>query len=251
MSSSIWMECAGDSRIRELWLEPWRVIESQHQIATRKLVDSDAEQRLLEELIEAAKPPARAHAQLHYLLFTPFRYPPLRHGSRFGTRMEPGIWYGAESQRTAFAEVAYYRLLFLAGSRAELGLVETELSAFTVVVSTMRGVDLRDAPFSSYEGILASPTSYAETQALGRSLRAAEVAAFRYRSARDVHGGSNVGVLVPAAFGTRQPRQLETWHCAATHFGVELTRRDYFDRAVHSFPRQEFLVGDSLPAPAL
>ncbi|MEX2282522.1 MAG: RES family NAD+ phosphorylase [Gemmatimonadota bacterium] len=251
MSSSIWMQCEGDSRIGELSLEPWRAVESQHQVATRKLVDSDAEQRVLEELIEGAKPAERAHAHLHYLLFTPFRYPPLRHGSRFGTRTDAGIWYGSETQRTAFAEVAYYRLLFLEGTAADLELVETELTTFTSLVRAQRGVDLQAPPFSSYEREFTSPISYLEAQALGESMREAEVEAFRYRSARDVEGGTNVGVLSPSAFGTREPRQLESWHCSATRSGVELTRRDYFSRGVHTFYRQEFLVGGSLPAPAL
>src|SRR5688500_4494435 len=110
MSSSIWTQCAGESRLRELRREPWRAVESQHQVATRKLVDSDAEQQVLEDLIESAKPPLRTTGHLHYLLFTPLRYPPLRYGSRFGTHHEPGIWYGSETIRAVFAEVAYYRL---------------------------------------------------------------------------------------------------------------------------------------------
>src|SRR3954470_4873943 len=134
MSSSIWMQCGGASNARALETEPWRVVEAQHQVSTRKLVESDEEQRLLEELIDAAKPPERTRSRLHYLLFTPFRYPPLRHGSRFGTRHEPGIWYGSESLHTAFAEVAYYRLLFLEGTRARLEPLETTLTAFSVNV---------------------------------------------------------------------------------------------------------------------
>ena len=50
MSSSIWTRCAGDSRLRELRLSPWRVVEAQHRISTRKLVDSADEQEVLEDL---------------------------------------------------------------------------------------------------------------------------------------------------------------------------------------------------------
>src|SRR5437868_14148689 len=142
MSSSIWTRCAGDSELRALRLSPWRVVEAQHQVSTRKLVDSAEEQVLLEELIERVKPPELTGGRLHYLLFTPFRYPPLRHGSRFGARHERGVWYASENRRTAFAEVAYYRLLFLEGTRAELGTVATQLTAFTVRMRSPRGVDL-------------------------------------------------------------------------------------------------------------
>ena len=43
MSSSIWMQCGGDSNLAGLEREPWRVVEAQHQVSTRKLVDSDDE----------------------------------------------------------------------------------------------------------------------------------------------------------------------------------------------------------------
>src|SRR5262249_2227948 len=110
----------GRSNLRALSGRAWRVVESQHLFATRKLGDSAEGQAVLEELIEEAKPPAGATRGLHWLLFTPFRYPPLRHGSRFGTRRERGIWYGSRGQSTAFAEKAYYLLLFLEGTAADL-----------------------------------------------------------------------------------------------------------------------------------
>lgn len=251
MSSNIWMQCAGDSKIRPLELEPWRVVEAQHQVSTRKLVDSDDEQQLLEEMIETAKPPERTGGRMHYLLFTPFRYPPLRYGSRFGSRNEPGIWYGSETLRTAFAEVAYYRLLFLEGTRAKLEPLETTLSAFTAVVRTERGVNLTVHPFAKHHDVLASRSSYNETQALGTSMRESAVEVVRYNSARDVTGGVNVAIFAPAAFGRRAPRRFQTWHSVATHERVQVSRRDYFERAVESFAREEFLVGGALPAPAL
>src|SRR2546429_7726835 len=59
MSTTIWTRCGGKSNFRELALDAWRVVEAQHMVATRKLVDSDEEQAMLESLIERAKPPAR------------------------------------------------------------------------------------------------------------------------------------------------------------------------------------------------
>src|SRR5439155_845331 len=78
VSSNIWTRCAGSSEIRPLAAEPWRVVEAQHQISTRKLVDTDEEQAILEDVLERHKPPAPEAGRLHYLLFTSFRYPPLR-----------------------------------------------------------------------------------------------------------------------------------------------------------------------------
>jgi hypothetical protein len=101
---------------------------------------------LLEELIDRAKPPERTRGRMHYLLFTPFRYPPLRHGSRFGTRHERGIRYGSESLRTALAEVAYYRFLFLDATSADLAPLATELTAYSVRTRTQTGYDLFRPP---------------------------------------------------------------------------------------------------------
>jgi hypothetical protein len=232
-------------------VDAWRVVESQHQVATRKLVDTDAEQLLLEQMIERVKPPERTRGRLHYLLFTPFRYPPLRYGSRFGTRSEPGIWYGSETLRTAFAEVAYYRLLFLEGTAADLGVVQAELTAFRVLLRTTRGIDLTAGPFESFATVLASPVSYGATQALGHEMRGAGVQAFRYLSARDIKGGVNVGAFSPDVFGRRAPRALETWHSVASRGRVEMVRRDYFKRAAYFFLRDDFLVDGRLPSPAV
>lgn len=251
MSSSIWTRCAGDSRTRPLRLTPWRVVEAQHQVSTRKLVDSNEEQILLEELIERVKPADVTRGRLHYLLSTPFRYPPLRHGSRFGGRYERGIWYGSETQRAAFAEVAFYRLLFLEGSRADLGAVATQLTAFTVRARTPYGVDLTAPPFDAHRRTIASPTRYAATQALGDAMREAGVEMFRYPSARDREGGVNVGVFTPLVFGSAKPRGFQTWHCTATRERVELTKRDYFAREGFVFPRADFLVNGVLPSPAV
>lgn len=251
MSSDIWTQCAGSSEIGALSVEPWRVVEAQHQIATRKLVDSDAEQALLEDVLERYKPPVADSGQLHYLLFTPFRYPPLARGSRFGTRLDRGMWYGAEQLRSAFAEVAYYRLLFLDGTDAQLGSLATELSAFTARIKTPRGVDLTTRPFSRWRSRLASKTRYTASQPLGAAMREAGVDAFRYVSARDVHGGVNVGVFTPRAFASRRPSKLQTWRCMATEAAVECSRRDYFERGAFRFPRREFLVRGTLPNPSV
>jgi hypothetical protein len=251
MSSSIWTRCAGDSELRPLRLSPWRVVESQHQVSTRKLVDSADEQALLEELIDGAKPPDLTRGRMHYLLFTPFRYPPLAHGSRFGRRHERGIWYGSLERRTAFAEVAYYRLLFIEGTRASLGTVTTPLTAFRATLRTTRGAELDLPPFDAFRSVIASPASYAETQSLGDAMRAARVEAFRYPSARDVEGGVNVGAFEPAVFGRNKPTSLESWHCAASRERVDITAGNYFTRETFAFAREQFLVEGLLPSPAL
>lgn len=248
MSSSIWTRCAGDSELRPLRLTAWRVVEAQHEVSTRKLVHSAAEQELLETLLERVKPPVSDGSQLHYLLFTPFRYPPLRHGSRFGTRQERGIWYGSEQQRTAFAEVAYYRLLFLEGTHAALAPLHTALTSFTVRLRSERGVDLTLPPFAAYDADIASPQSYQASQPLGRAMRDATVELFRFRSARDAEGGTNIGAFTAAVFHRATPQHLERWHATATREAVDFVRGDARrPRTTYLFPRGQYLVDGVLP----
>lgn len=254
MSSSIWTQCEAKSKLRRLSLRVWRVVEGQHRIATRKLVDSDAEHRLLEELIESKKPPRPAGEEfegLHYLLYTPFRYPPLRYGSRFGGRHERSLWYGSEQPSTAFAESAYYRMVFLDGTQADLGRRTVELSAFSVSVVSGKAVDLTAPPFDAHRAIIASPTSYGETQRLGSAMRRHGVVAFRYPSARDPRRGHNIGLFSPLAFAEKTIGATQTWFCSITRAAVELRRKTFFeDVEAFRFARADFEVDGVLPRPA-
>jgi len=223
-------------------------------VSTRKLVDSREEQEILEELIEQGKPPLRHVpdlAGLHYLLFTPFRYPPLRHGSRFGTHDEPAIWYGSARVRTALAETAYYRLLFLEGTEADLGTLILELTAFRVPYRTSRGVDLCREPFDAHLAVLAAPDRYEQTQGLGAAMRGAGVEVFRYPSARDPAGGVNLGWFTPRAFASKLPESTEGWSAVLDREAVEFVKKDFIQRRVLRFSREQFEVAGRLPSPSV
>lgn len=251
MSQSIWTRCVGSSKppFRRLALQPHRVVESQHKIATRKLVDTGAEQQMLEEMIDRAKPPMPiGMTRMHYLLSTPFRHPPLRWGSRFGTRTERGIWYGALTLDTAFAEVAYYRYVFIAGSAAKLTPLSVELSAFRAAISTRKGIDLARAPFASQAKEIFSKTTYQVSQPLGAEMRRAGAEAFLFTSARCEKNGTNIGLFEPC-FAKSSPFELKTYLCTTTDDYVEVSRKDVTitkpDR--YAFPHTQFLVGGKLP----
>lgn len=251
MSPTIWTRCAASSKPRARAFNCLRIVESQYVVSTRKLVDSDAEQAVLESLIDQAKPPVPAGmGKWHYLLFTPFRHPPLTHGSRFGTRVERSLFYGSAEVSVALAEVAYYRLVFLEGTRAALPLVTTEHTAFIAKVAAKRFIDLTKAPFAAFESAISSKTSYAETHTLGSEMRAAGVDAFAFRSARDPGGGLNYALFSPA-FASRTPSGFQSWICNATKALVELKEKNLLKPRTLSFPRATFLVGGKLPAPAV
>ncbi len=239
---------------RAMVLDAHRVVESQHVVATRKLVDSDEEQRLLEELIDRVKPPVPEGPEfrgLHYLLFTSFRHPPLRWGSRFGTVVERGIWYGSKDLATCFAEVAYYRLLFLEASKAELAPVTVELTAFVASIRARAALDLTRAPFAAHETALAAKASYAACHRLGAEMRGAGIDLFLFRSARAKRPGVNVGLFVPA-FSRKSPKQYEAWVCTVDRSKVELAQKSLAHRSPRrfTFPRTDFEVDGKLPAPS-
>jgi hypothetical protein len=253
MSQSIWTRCGGASNARSYEGEAWRVVESQQLIGTRKLVASDAEHELLEQLIDGAKPPPPRGPEfegVHYLLATSFRYPPLRYGSRFGTRAQPGIWYGAEDIGTAFAEVAYYRLVFLDGTAADIAPLMVELTAFQAALRTDRAVDLTAGAFAEHDATISSPTTYDATQALGAAMREEGIVLFRYRSARDAIAGACIGLFGPRAFVRKQPHNFEHWHCVVDRRSVEMSRKHFLEKGHFAFPRAQFEVDGAIPSPA-
>lgn len=194
----------------------WRLVESQEQVATRSLVDSLAEQVLLEELLETVKPPRLPGCEgLHYLLATPFRYPPLPWGSRFGQTWEPGIFYGARELPTALAETAYYRLLFWQGMSLppKSGVLVTQHLAFSADYRCQPGARLQQGPWLALQAELRHVSDYRLTQALGSWLRAQDVAGFEYASARCPRGGINVALLRPQALRSTRPLEQQHWLC--------------------------------------
>jgi hypothetical protein len=254
MSSNIWTRCGAKPNVQHHRGIAWRVVEDQHRISTRKLVESNEEHELLEALIDGAKPrlPEGIPSGLDYLLFTPFRYPPLRHGSRFGTRAERGIWYGSEQIRTALSEVGYYRLLLLDGTDAARSLTPLYLTftIFSVQLKSDHAVDLTMRPFDTYQALISSKTDYAASQRLGSDMREAGVDLFRYVSARDTIAGINVGIFSPTAFAAKKPARRQSWFGVASLDAVEFTRKDGAKRASHRMVRTEYEVDGRLPAPA-
>lgn len=228
-----------------------RVVESQEQVATTALVDDLAEQALLEDLIEGTKP-ARAPGTegLHYLLATPFRYPPLAHGSRFGNRFEPSIFYASRRLDTALAETAYYRFVFWSGMRRPPpgGRFLTQHTAFGAGYRTDRGIRLQAPPCDAHTPRISDPEDYTDSRLLGTALREVDIKAFEFRSARDPGGGINVGLFTPEALSGRRPRYQQSWLCETRLDAVRFSSQGNTD--MPQFGLETFLVNGHLPVPA-
>src|SRR5690242_3503230 len=96
MSIDIWNTCHGTKQFILISETAWRLVEAQEKISLRKLVDSFEEQSILEKMINASQSSnMHNYLNLHEFLYTPFKYPPLKHGSRFGNKTESSLWYGS------------------------------------------------------------------------------------------------------------------------------------------------------------
>jgi hypothetical protein len=213
VSSPTWTPTALSSEARVLSFKAWRMVEAQHLVSTSRIVDTRAEQELLEDILEERKPPVpKEAADLHYLLFSPFRYE-TRHpsGSRFRAVTDPGVFYAAETVRTAAAEVGYWRWRFLQDTA---GLERLQPCSFTAFRVPIRAgcVDLRLPPFDSDASQWQHPTDYSATQAFGRIARDSVIGAILYQSVRDPEHHFCVAVLTPLAFAAKKPDSAtQTW----------------------------------------
>jgi hypothetical protein len=246
----LWTECGSRAGPVELTGQVLRMVESQEQVATQRLVANLREQDLLESLLERSKPPRPASADgLDYLLATPFRYPPLRYGSRFGRRHEPSLFYAARERPTLLAEAAYYRFVFWQGMKSPPARpLRTQHTLFGVRIHARRAYCLHRPPFDAHHERIASPTDYGDTQALGSALRGAGADAIEYRSARDTTGGLNVALYTPSAFADPQPNLREEWLCETAANRVSFRARGVL--GVHTLPLEQFAVDGALPTPA-
>jgi hypothetical protein len=201
------------------------MVEAQHTASTMKIVDTDDEQNLLESLLEGSKPAQPAATKgLDYLLATPFRYYPLRPGSRFRAVTDPGVFYGAESVRTASAELGYWRWKFLKDAVDLDKLQPVAHTAFSADVTT-QVIDLRQPPFSAQAASWSDRTNYTATQALAQAARSAQAGGIQYTSVRDPHPAWCLALLTPQAFAKPKPNPLmQTWWLAVHQDGVTWRR---------------------------
>jgi hypothetical protein len=253
VSLNIWTQCAGKSNFLHLKCRACRIVENQYQSATRRLVDSNQEHKELEEAIESVKPPLPdnpSRQTRHFLLTTPFRYPPLPHGSRFGTRRERGLWYGSLKAVTALAEAAYDRLRLLNDTTAIITSI-SEHTLYWTHLESKAGIDLTRVPFKKHLNRISSKTSYKPSQPLGTAMRNDGVEFFQYVSARDHESGINVGAFSMNVFKdpTLDHSEFQNWHCYANAKRAEYTLQSFTQPESHVFNFSDFTANGVFPRP--
>ncbi|HYR36246.1 MAG TPA: RES family NAD+ phosphorylase [Burkholderiales bacterium] len=223
MSGAAWKPAWFSAGVRNKTANLWRGVEAQHVVSTMRLADNAAEQRVLEELLEASKPALPANAAgRHYLVFTPFRYlSPV--ATRFRRAHHPGVWYGAEELGTACGELAYWKWRFLMDSD---GLRESALhTEHTFFRAKVRGrcADLTAAPWKAATSAWTHWSDYGQCQAFAIEAREHDLAWIRYHAVR-VPDGICGAVLKPEALALAEPFEQQTWACKTTAEGAWLQR---------------------------
>jgi hypothetical protein len=244
VSSIIWTPTEVASSVQTAQLRLWRAVEAQHLVSTTLLVDTLDEQTLLERLLEDSKPGLPIEtARLHWLLFTPFRYPPLPQGSRFRAVADPGVFYGAAEIRTACAELGFWRWRFLLDSPK---LDRIDAKAQTVFLSQIKGsgVDLRLPPWAG-RAQWTAPDDYSACQTFAKAARQAGVAFIRYESVRDPQRAVCAAVLHPQAFTHKQPLETQTWLLTVTRARVFWRKDSVLEADAFEFEYSQFEVEKS------
>jgi hypothetical protein len=225
-----------------------RLVQQQGIDSLAPLVDNLEQLARLEALVETSKPlpmPAGEETPSHPLLATPFRYPPLRHGSRFGSRQSRGIFYGSRSRKGVLVEGAFYALLFWEGLiDPPPAPIRRRQTLFSVLLQTSRGLQLQAIADEAAQAMLRDPVEYGPTQQLGAWMRVHGIEAFEFLSARSNKGLVQVGVLTPEVFASTPFHPVEiTVEISADH----ATFLSHDDRKLHHFRRERFLVNGLLP----
>ena len=217
MSSITWTPTELASNRQSLDIISWRAVEAQHLVSTLALVDTLSEQAELEQLLEESKPPIPDGARhLHYLLATPFRYPPLPRGSRFRAEIDSGVFYGADAIRSTCAEVGYWMWRFLIDSPALDRLDPAARTVFSVQIRTRSCINLLEPPFLAQRSAWTDPADYSRCQRFARIARESDIDAIRYESVRDPEHGPCIALLSPSAFAITDPLDQQGWQLIVT-----------------------------------
>jgi hypothetical protein len=226
----------------------YRLVETQEYAATLSIVDNLDEQSQLEALLDDIKPTYQENTEnRHYLIKTPFRYPPLKHGSRFGNRALPSFFYASEDIATCLAESAYYRFVFFSDLFIPFEqAVTTEHSMFHVFVSSTNAVDLSKISDAEIQAVLTNKHDYSFTQQLGKTFTEQHnLSIIRFHSARA--NGFNVAIADINDIKSKQPLGLTQWICFTDGKKVSFNTRG---TKPLNFDITEFLSENELPRPA-
>ncbi|WP_162902346.1 RES family NAD+ phosphorylase [Facilibium subflavum] len=225
-------------------LTVYRSIETQNNASTLKLTEGNVqEQERLEQLLEEKAKPQTEYTNYHYLIYTPFRYPPLKHGSRFGSMYEKSLWYGSTNKETALAESAFYLFNFNRQANIENTLY-FERTVFSIQCNINKFLDLTKIRKLNQKR-LTSKGNYAYPQKLSKAMREIDIEAFLYESARNA-GNKNFAAYTPEVFKKNTLKVMPAYIGVFTPKEITYKSTIYHDE-VFSYPIESFFHDNTLP----
>ncbi|NDR56317.1 RES family NAD+ phosphorylase [Aliiruegeria sabulilitoris] len=189
------------------------MIEGQYRPSTARIVDTNEEQRILEEILEDTKPPVPEPCRhLDWPFRSPFRYGCYPGPSRFRRAgRTPGVFYSSEHSITALIETTWGRVqTLLASPGTPWPRAAIEHTAICADINVEKSIDLMMQPLAS-QGNWLDPADYFECLDIADMAHTEGVEAIRYQSVRDPQGRANVAVLTCGAFAQPAPVRQETW----------------------------------------
>ena len=246
---NLWKDVNGKDYITSLSMKLYRMVENQEEVATTLITSNSEEQSVLEELLEQSKPVQPSELEnRHYLIKTPFRYPPLNYGSRFGTIFSPSLFYGSTDKKTVLTEVAYYRFRFLADVENGQALTKHNLqsnhSVFYINAHSENAIQLTKAPFKEFKQQISAVDSFETSQALAKAMRHDGVELFNFYSARNPKG-INGAAFSHDVIKSNKPKEIENWQCLTQSNRVVFHNAD--SKQIEEFSYEEFCVDGELP----
>jgi hypothetical protein len=225
-----------------------RMVETQEYAATTSLVDDLEEQAILEQILDDFKPHYADDTQdLHYLISTPFRYPPLKYGSRFGAITEPSYFYASESISTCLVEAAFYRFYLIDGTETPFQkMIQSEHSLFFVQVLSNSTLDLTQISDGEIQNQLTDPATYSFTQQVGQHARKDGADLLRYFSARSQQQGINVAIDNHTIIQSEKPEDKVEYICQLDP-QTGILRFSQPRTFPVKFTREQFLIDGKLP----
>ncbi len=194
-----------------------------------KLTDTLDEQQILEDLIEASKPPMPVECR-NSIIFC------RRRSAIARTRMVrvsgvPIRWRACTTRpKPSRPPSRRWRSTACCSSPNRpdaLAREPAEYTAFSARFAVDRAIDLTAMPYAEQAEIWGLPTEYGPCQTLADAARADGVAAIRYASVRDPGRGTNLALLTCKAFAKNRIVDRQTWRIHPGSAGI---------RAIREFP---------------
>lgn len=222
MSSDTWTPTEVKFNSESYEAVTYRFVNPDGRKSSVRVTDTDEEAQLLEDLVyEFSGSPKLIQNGFHRLLAKPFDTPSFKHGSRFRSPNDPGVYYCADDLRTAAAEKGFHTFRIFQESKGLKNypaFIDHVLVIASLKCST---VDVRVPPFSRESKVFEHPFDYSATQAFARIVRASKVQSITYRSVRNNLTGKCIALLDPFGFKNKNPDSVTLdWTCFITPLGA-------------------------------